>query len=274
MIDAHQHFWQFDPVRDAWIDPTTMSAIRRDFMPTDLEPILHKNGFGGCVAVQADQSDVETLFLAELAIAHPFIRGVVGWVDLQSPRLSERLEQLTHFNVIKGFRHILQGEKPEFMLQPAFMSGVRELGKRGYTYDILVFPKHLTAVRTFLRQLDDQPFIIDHIAKPYIRKGLIRQWQKDIQAIARYPNVYCKLSGMTTEADWTRIPQTDFRPYMEVVFEAFDADRIVYGSDWPVCLLASSYEAQLHVIQTYTNTLSTDEQRKIFGTNAAKFYKV
>jgi L-fuconolactonase len=273
MIDAHQHFWHFDPVRDAWITEGVMSVIRRDFLPDDLQPILAQNGFDGCIAVQADQSEAETQFLLELAEQYHFIKGVVGWVDLKANKLSERLDYFKAFKKLKGFRHILQGEKPEFMLEPRFTEGVRQLGRRGYTYDILVFPKHLKAVKLFLKQLDNQPFIIDHIAKPYIKKGLIKEWAKDIKTIAQYDHVFCKISGMVTEADWQGCRETDFKPYLDIVFEAFGTDRIVYGSDWPVCLLAATYEAQLSIVSHYCAQLSAAERDKIMGGNALRFYK-
>ena len=281
-IDAHQHFWQFDPVRDAWITEGAMSVIRRDFMPADLSPILKKNGFDGCIAVQADQSEAETHFLLDLANKSDFIKGVVGWVDIKADNLEKRLEYFSQFPKLKGFRHILQGEKPEFMLNPQFTEGVCLLGEKGFTYDILVFPKHLEAVKTFLKKCPNQPFVIDHIAKPYIKKGLIKQWAKDLKAIAKHENVHCKISGMVTEANWTGWKEMDFTPYLDVIFEAFGVDRIMYGSDWPVCLLAADYEKQLAIIENYVSKafytdVSNPENSvrgKIMGENAARFYKI
>jgi L-fuconolactonase len=273
-IDAHQHFWQFDPVRDAWITEGTMSVIRRDFMPADLSPILIKNGFDGCIAVQADQSEAETHFLLDLADKNDCIKGVVGWVDIKADNLERRLEYFTQFPKLKGFRHILQGEKPEFMLHPRFTEGVRLLGEKGFTYDILVFPKHLEAVKTFLKKCPNQPFVIDHIAKPYIKKGLIKQWAKDIKAVSQHENVHCKISGMVTEADWHGVENTDFTPYLDVIFEAFGVDRIMYGSDWPVCLLAADYEKQVSIIENYVSKCFYTEGGKMMGENAARFYKI
>ena len=265
-IDAHQHFWQFDPVRDAWITEGSMSVIRRDFLPNDLQPILQQNGIDGCVAVQADQSETETYFLLDLALQNDFIKGVVGWVDLKADNLAERLDYFKQYPKLKGFRHILQGEKPEFMLDPRFTEGVSLLGKKGYTYDILVFPKHLTAVKTFLQKFDNQLFVIDHLAKPYIQKGLIKQWAKDMKAIAKHENVMCKISGMVTEADRKGWTEADFTPYLDVVFEAFGTDRIMYGSDFPVCLVAATYTQQLSIVKNYISKLS--------GLNAQKFYSI
>jgi L-fuconolactonase len=273
-IDSHQHFWHFDPVRDAWITEGSMSVIRRDFLPDDLAPILQKNSFDGCVAVQADSSEAETFFLLDLAQKNAFIKGVVGWVDLRAANLSERLDVFQQYPKLKGFRHILQGEKPEFMLNPDFTEGVRLLGQRGFTYDILVFPKHLKAVKSFLNQLPNQPFVIDHIAKPYIKKGLIKEWAKAIKSIAQHQNVYCKISGMVTEADWNGWKEADFKPYLDVVFDAFGTDRLMYGSDFPVCLVAGTYKKQLAIIQNYVSKLSDTEGSKIMGLNAQKFYNL
>ena len=273
-IDAHQHFWQFNPVRDAWMTEGSMSAIRQDFLPNDLQTILQKNGFDGCISVQADQSETETHFLLDLSNKNDFIKGVVGWVDLQSNDLSARLDYFSQFPKLKGFRHILQGEKPEFMLQKSFMEGVKLLGKRGYTYDILVFPRHLSSVYKFLQTLDNQPFVIDHFAKPYIHRGLIKQWKSDMQRIAKHENVWCKVSGMVTEANWSNWQAVDFEPYLDVIFEAFGVNRIMYGSDWPVCLLAASYDKQLWIVENYLSKLSNTEGVKVFGENSALFYKI
>jgi L-fuconolactonase len=272
-IDAHQHFWRYEPVRDAWITPD-MSVIRRDFLPADLQPLLDQHGFDGCVAVQADQSETETQFLLDLAAAYPFIRGVVGWTDLQAANLPERLDHWAMFPALKGFRHILQGEKPAFMLQPAFKRGIAELGRRGYTYDILVFPGHLPAVLALLKGFDNQRFVIDHLAKPYIRRGLIRQWTKDLRRVARHPNVCCKLSGMVTEADWADWKPGDFTPYLEAALEAFGPDRLLYGSDWPVCLLAADYTTQLRLVSDFIARLTPTEQARVMGANAMHFYQL
>jgi L-fuconolactonase len=273
-IDAHQHFWHFDPVRDAWITEGRMSAIRRDFLPEDLTPVLQRNGIAGCVAVQADQSEAETTFLLGLAAQHDVVKAVVGWVDLRAHNLSARLDYFSAFSKLKGFRHILQSEKPEFLLDPNFTEGVRLLGEKGFTYDILVFPKHLKAVDLFLQSLGNQLFVIDHLAKPYIKKGSIKQWAKDIKCLAKYDNVHCKISGMVTEADWENWQEADFTPYLDTVFEAFGTGRIMYGSDFPVCLVAATYEKQLSIVENYVSKLSDTEGAKIFGGNAQRFYNI
>lgn len=272
-IDAHQHFWHFDPVRDAWIDET-MTAIRRDFLPEDLAPLLEAHGFTGCVAVQADQSEAETDFLLQLADRYPFVKAVVGWVDLKADDLETRLERYAESPRLKGFRHILQSQPPEFMLDERFTAGVRTIGKKGYTYDILVFPHHLPSVLQFLQKLDNQLFVIDHLAKPYIKRKDIAGWEKDMRAIAAFDHVYCKISGMVTEADWQHWQAEDFKPYLDVVFEAFGTNRLMYGSDWPVCLLAADYARQYAIVADYVAQYAAADSDKIFGQNAALFYKI
>jgi L-fuconolactonase len=251
-----------------------MSVIQSDFMPADLQPILTQNSIDGCIAVQADSSEKETIFLLDLAEKHDFIKGVVGWVDLLAKDVEERLDFFSKYAQLKGFRCILQGQKPSFMLQSDFVAGVKALNKYGFTYDILVFPKHLEAVLQLLKQLEGQPFVVDHLAKPYIKRGLIRQWEKDIRNIAKQENVTCKISGMVTEADWANWKTADIEPYFEVVLAAFGPSRIMYGSDWPVCLLAADYERQLAVVKGFISKLSITEQAQIMGLTAAKFYKI
>lgn len=270
-LDTHIHFWHFDPVRDAWITPD-MAVLRRDFFPGDVWPLLQANGIDGCVAVQADQSEKETLFLLDQASGNPFVQAVVGWVDLCAPDVADRLAYFSDFPKLKGFRHILQGEKPAFMLEKSFLNGVKRLRDFHFTYDILVYPRHLGAVLEFLKHFENQPFIIDHLAKPYIKRGLIRQWARDMRRVARHENVYCKVSGMTTEADWRGWQAADLRPYLDVVFEAFGPKRVCYGSDWPVCLLAASYERQREAVAGYVDRLSINEQQAFWGGNANAFY--
>lgn len=273
-IDAHQHFWKFDPVRDSWINDQ-MKIIQRDFAPEDLKPLLDEYHIDGCIAVQADQSEAESKFLLDHASRHEFIKGVVGWVDLQSENIEERLEYFSQFRKMKGFRHVLQGEKQrDFMLRHAFVEGIRRLKRFNYTYDILIYPDQLPFTEIFVKLFPDQPFIIDHIAKPYIKSKEIDGWKRDIGKVANHDNVYCKISGMVTEADWKSWKKEDFIPYLDVVVEAFGPERIVFGSDWPVCLLAASYGDMLKIVTDYFATFSSSEQALFFGGNAAKFYNV
>lgn len=273
MIDAHQHFWHYHPVRHQWINDE-MAVIRKDFLPADLAPVLAANGLAGCVAVQADQTEAETDFLLQLANNNDFIKGVVGWVDLRSPQLEQRLAHYAQHKKLKGFRHILQGEAPEFMLQPSFLEGIQQLHKYNFTYDILIFPQHLSAALQLVKQFPDQAFVIDHIAKPYIKAGLVEEWKRGMALMAQYPNVLCKVSGMVTEADMQQWKEADFTPYLDAVTESFGVNRLMYGSDWPVCLCAGSYRQVLDIVQHYFAGFSADEQQAVFAGNAASFYQL
>ena len=248
-----------------------MAAIRRDFSPADLEPLLAENKFDGSVVVQVDQSDAETEQLLKLAQENNFIKGVVGWIDLQANDLDWQLVRYRNEKRLKGFRHILQAEQPAFMLQPAFINGLQLLGKHGYSYDILVYPKHLPAVLELVRECPGQRLVIDHIAKPDIKAGTLHDWAKQMREIARQENVYCKLSGMVTEADWKQWKPEDFIPYLDVVAEAFGVDRLLFGSDWPVCLVAGSYHEVVDIVEDY---FTSSEQQAVFGANAIKFYQL
>lgn len=273
-IDAHQHFWIFDPERDAWITED-MSVIRKNFLPADLAPVLEANGIDGCVAVQADQSEAETDFLLQLAEENTFIKGVVGWVDLRSPSVEERLQHYAQYPLLRGFRHIVQGEAdPAFLQGEDFCRGIKALAAYDLTYDILIFPQQLPAALQFVQQFPGQRFVIDHLAKPYIRKGEVKGWEEDMRAMAQFDHVYCKLSGMVTEADMQNWKQEDFSPYLDVALEAFGADRLMYGSDWPVCLLAADYPQVKKLVTDHIAHLSVAEQARIMGGNAASFYKL
>ena len=272
-IDSHQHFWIFDPVRDSWITPE-METIQRDFLPADLKPVLEDNGIDGCVAVQSDQSDAETEFLLHLADANDFIKGVVGWIDLRAADLYDRLEVYSQFEQLKGFRHIAQGQPDGFLLQPDFIKGVKQLAAFDFTYDILIYPNQLSEAFEFAKQLPNVRFVLDHIAKPYIKKGDIDIWAKDIAKLSELPNVSCKVSGMVTEADWYTWKKSDLRPYLDVVFDAFGTDRILFGSDWPVCLVAARYKDMKAIVTDYIDSFSKTEQDKVMGGNAIKFYNL
>lgn len=274
IIDAHQHFWQFDPVRDAWITDS-MQRIRRNFLPADLAPVLASNGVDGCIAVQADQSPAETAFLLNLAEKNSMIKGVVGWVDLRADDISAQLEQYSQHSLIKGFRHVVQGEPDNrFILGEAFCRGVKALARFGFTYDILVYPKQLPAVEEFVLKFPDQRLIIDHLAKPDIKSKAFDTWAAHMNKIAQSPNVYCKVSGMVTEADWENWKPSDFRPYLETVLQAFGPERLVYGSDWPVCLVAATYQEVKQLVTDFISPLSASEQAGIMGDNAITFYQL
>jgi L-fuconolactonase len=272
-IDSHQHFWKYDPVRDAWITPDR-EAIRRDFLPDDLRPLLRDSNIDGSVNVQVDQSAKETLMMLRLADQNPFIKGVVGWVDLRSPGVNDQLAYLSQYKKLKGFRHIVQAEPDGFLLQKDFLRGIKSLADFGYTYDLLVYPTQLQEAVGFVRQFPAQKFVLDHMAKPLIREGSFEPWKKYIANLASAGNVYCKLSGMVTEADWKKWEPADFRPYLDVVFSCFGPQRLLYGSDWPVCLLASTYQQQLAIVEDYINPLSFSEKQHIMGENAVQFYNL
>ena len=272
-IDAHQHFWQFDPVRDAWIDDT-MSIIQRDFLPKDLLPILTENNIDGCVAVQADQSETETEFLLALAAKNEFIKGVVGWVDLRKENAEERLAHYAKNPLFKGVRHIAQGEADDFLLRPDVQRGIGLLAQYHLTYDILVFARQLPAAIELVKAFPQQKFVLDHLAKPQFSKGFDKEWQAQITTLAEYPNVFCKLSGMVTETDDFKWKKSDFTVFLDVIFASFGTDRVMYGSDWPVCLLAADYGAQLNILQEYIADFYESEESNIMGGNAVSFYNL
>jgi L-fuconolactonase len=272
-IDSHQHFWIFDPERDSWITPE-MSVIQRNFLPQDLEPVLEENGIDGCVSVQADQSDSETEFLLQLADANDFIKGVVGWVDLKSEGLYDKLEKYSLFEKMKGFRHVAQGQPEGFLLQSDFVKGVGQLAAFDFTYDILIYANQLKEAYDFAKQLPNVRFVLDHMAKPDIANGEIQSWAADITKLSELPNISCKVSGMVTEAKWNKWQNADFRPYLDVVFEAFGTKRIMFGSDWPVCLVSSPYDSMKGLVEGYIENLSDQEKQDVMGSNAASFYNL
>lgn len=273
-VDAHQHFWIFDPVRDSWIN-NEMRVIQTDFLPDDLYPVLTENGMDGCVAVQADQTEQQNDFLLGLAKDNPFIKGIVGWVDLRADNIADRLAYYSGFDLIKGFRHVLQGEEDRaLMLNARFKNGINQLKNYGFTYDILIFPDQLQYVSEFAAAFPNQKFVIDHIAKPDIKHQKINNWAKNIRAIAEHQNLYCKVSGMVTEADWSNWKTEDFTPYLDIVFEAFGANRLIFGSDWPVCQLAADYGKVKGIVEQYVSRLSVNEQSAFWVGNASAFYNL
>jgi L-fucono-1,5-lactonase len=273
-VDAHHHLWKFDSVRDSWITDE-MAAIKNDFLPADFKLVLQKNGFDGSVVVQTDQSEAQNELLLNYANRNDFIKGVVGWIDLQSRNVEESLGAYADLKKIKGFRHVLQSEADRaLMLKSAFMDGVSKLEGYGLTYDILIFADQLQYIPEFLSAFPSQKFVIDHIAKPGIKNKEIDQWKKEIKDVAKHQNVWCKISGMVTEADWKNWKRQDFIPYMDAVVEAFGTKRIIYGSDWPVCLLAASYENVLGIVEQYFAPFSESERELFFGRTATEFYNL
>jgi L-fuconolactonase len=270
-IDSHQHFWQFNPVEYGWMQADW--PIRRDFLPADLAPVLRAQHLYGCVAVQARQSLEETRWLLRLAEGASFIRGVVGWVNLCSPDVAKQLEAFGTHPKFVGVRHVVQDEPDDgFMRREDFQRGIAALHGFGLTYDLLVVPRQLPAAIALAQKFPAQPFVLDHLAKPPIKSGASSPWGEQIRELARLPNVTCKLSGLVTEADWQNWRADDFKPYLDVAIAAFGPDRLMFGSDWPVCLLAGSYERVFAVVEDYARQLGTDMRAKFFGENAAKFY--
>lgn len=272
-IDAHQHFWKYDPVRDAWINED-MAQIRKDFMPDDLLPVLKENAIDGCVAVQADQSLVENDFLLSLADQHDWIKGVVGWLDLLSPQLSSQLDQYKMHPRFRGVRHILQAESDGFMTQKDFVDGIRLMHDHGLSYDILTYERQLDEVIELIKALPEMPLVIDHISKPNIKEKSFDHWYSKMKEISAFGHVHVKLSGMVTEADWHHWTSEDLVPYIEFCLTQFGPQRLMYGSDWPVCLVASSYENMKNSLLKCISTLSPSEQAWIMGGTASRFYNL
>jgi len=274
-IDAHQHLWRYSPEEYPWIG-TGMERIARDFLVADLEAVARPEGFAGSVAVQARQSLAETRWLLELAASHPFIRGVVGWVDLRSERVGEQLAEFADRRVYPtfvGVRHVVQDEPdPRFLSGAAFVRGLRQLPTFGLTYDLLLYPTQLPAASELAGMLPGQPFILDHLAKPRVKTGEIAEWRRDIEALARHDNVSCKVSGLVTEAAWQGWKAADFRPYLDVVLAAFGPERLMVGSDWPVCLVAGSYADVVGIAREFFSCLTPAEQAEVAGGTARRIY--
>jgi L-fucono-1,5-lactonase len=272
-LDAHQHFWAYDAQQYPWIPRD--GPLHHDWFPADLEREQEKVGLHGSIAVQARQTVEESRWLLTLADHAPLIRGVVGWVDLRSPTVGRDLEELAGHPKFVGVRHVVQDEPDDdFLIGADFVRGLRALAAWKLRYDLLVVPKQLPAAIRLVKQLPEQPFVLDHIAKPPIKTGALSPWREQIRELAREPNVWCKVSGIITEADPKSWTPEEIKPYLDVVFEAFSPKRLMFGSDWPVCLLAGSYEQVYRLIDDYTRTLSETERNGIFGENAARFYGV
>jgi L-fuconolactonase len=273
-LDAHQHFWKYGPEEYAWIG-NTMAELKRDFLPENLKPLLDQCSFDGAIAVQARQSLEETEWLLDLAGQHDFIRGVVGWVDLCSPHVREQLERLAKREKLVGVRHVVQDEPDDhFMARSDFRHGIASLAEFGLVYDLLVYPHQLPAAVDLVRALPARTFVLDHIAKPPIAEGQLDPWARNLRALAAFPNVSCKLSGMVTEARWKQWKSSDFAPYLDTVFEAFGPSRLMIGSDWPVCLLSSNYSDAVGIVADFIGQLTASEREGILGGNCARVYRV
>lgn len=269
MIDAHQHFWQVGRFDYPWLS-SDLGVLYRDYLPEELTPILDRNSVEKTVLIQASNSVAETRWLLELADANPFIAGVVGWVDLMSADI-----ELCAHPKFKGVRHLVESEPDDdWLIQPAVLAGLQKLSARGYTYDLLVHTRHLKFVPQVAERCPELQFVIDHLAKPPIARGEITGWAKGMKSVAAFPNIHCKLSGLVTEANWTSWQTEDLRPYVDEALRLFGVDRMMFGSDYPVCLLASSYDRVLESFEELLKDLSDDERDKIFSTNAQRFYRL
>jgi len=273
-IDSHHHFWNYDPVEYGWIDDT-MKALRRDFLPEHLRAEIAITGVDGVVSVQARQNLTETEWLLGFAAQADFIKGVVGWVDLISPKVGAELERFAIHPKLKSVRHVVQGEPDDrFILRDDFNRGIRELKKFSLVYDLLILERHLPPTIQFVDAHPNQVFVLDHIAKPRIKEDLFEPWHRNIRELAKRPNVYCKVSGLVTEADFTSWTEAQLRPYFEAVLEAFGPRRLLFGSDWPVCLVACNYARWHQIVSAWVAELSREEQARILGGTATEVYNL
>ena len=273
-IDSHQHFWRYTAAEYGWIDES-MSGLRRDFLPSDFRREMERASVDASIAVQARQSLGETEWLLELADENPFVAGVIGWIDLQADSAAEQLSRFAAHVKLVGVRHIVQDEADDrFMLRPAFCRGISLLESRGLTYDILIYPRHLPAAAELVARFGRQRFVLDHLAKPDIRRREIREWERGIRELAKFPLVYCKLSGLVTEADWSHWTTDDVRPYLDVAFDCFGPDRLLAGSDWPVCTLASDYARTIALVDDYMASRPAAERDAVMGGNAARLWRL
>lgn len=271
-IDAHQHFWRYSAAEYPWIGPG-MERLARDFLPADLAPLLEAGGIGGTVAVQARQSLEETRWLLELADGHDFIRGVVGWVDLRSTHVADQLARFADHPRFVGVRHVVQDEAdPRFLLGEAFLHGLARVAEAGLVYDLLILAPQLPAAAEMVALRPGQPFVLDHLAKPPIAAARLDPWRADIRALARHPHVACKLSGMVTEARLRQWRGEDFLPYLETALEAFSPERLMFGSDWPVCTLSGEYAEVAGIVDDFIARLAPAERAAIAGGTAARVY--
>ena len=275
-IDAHQHFWNFkENAADFTWMTDELTALKQNFMPTDLAPLLADTGRDGSIAVQAREVLSETNFLLELAQKHSSIKGVVGWIDLCADDVERVLDTFQNNPKLKGFRMLIHDrDNVDFADSEAHLNGVSLLNNYNFTYDLLLRTIHLPSAIRLVEKLPDQPFVVDHIAKPAMDGSDMEAWKRGIKEISKYPNVMCKLSGLVTEADWKNWHPSDFVPFLDIVFEAFGADRLMVGSDWPVCTVAANYKATLSIVDDWVSKLSTEEQSLILGETCAKFYSV
>ncbi len=271
-IDAHQHFWKYDAVEYDWIDDE-MKPIQRDFLPPDLKKELTATGIDAAISVQARQTVAETQWLLSLAEAYPYLAGVTGWVPLIDPKLHHLLDRLVTHKKLRAVRHVLQGEKDErYLLRPDFERGIRILSHYNLVYEILIYSRQLPQTIEFVDAHPNQRFVLDHIAKPPIKAGQMEPWATALKNLARRPNIICKVSGVVTEAVYNGWTKVQIIPYLDATLEAFGPKRLMFGSDWPVCLVATTYQNWHSLVQDWASTLSVAEQEQLFGLTAVEAY--
>lgn len=272
-IDSHQHFWHYHPERENWI-PDSMAVIRKNFLPKDIKPLLKENHIDGCIAVQANESEGESEFLLDLAVHNPFVKGVVGWIDLSAENAGERLSYFAQNPLFKGVRDMLQSKTSKYILSRGFQEGISKLDKFNLSYDLLVQENQLPATIELVKNFPKQRFVLDHMAKPQISQGVSPNWSRDIKELGKLENVYCKVSGLTTETKNFQWDLKEFSPFLDTVSNAFGEDRLMFGSDWPVCLAAGKYEDTLDIARQLFHTRDELISEKILGKNAAAFYNL
>jgi L-fucono-1,5-lactonase len=274
IIDSHQHFWQVGRFDYPWMSPE-VAVLYQDYLPAALEPILKRSGVTKTILVQASNSVAETRWLLDLADQFHFIAGVVGWVNLQAADVGAQLDEFGARAKFKGVRHLVESEpQDDWLIQPSVLNGLHILGARGLTYDLLVHTRHLRYAKAVARDCPELSLVVDHMAKPPIASGEIKAWANEIKELAANQNVSCKLSGLVTEASRTTWRVEDLKPFVDVALECFGPKRMMFGSDWPVCLLAATYERVMEAFQTLLADLSDEERHGIFAGNAARFYRV
>ena len=274
IIDSHVQFWKYNKSRDSWIT-AKMKTLQQDYLPQQLAGTLQRNGVQGCIAIQTDPSPVETRFLSELSLTHPFIKGVVGWIDLQHDRVEEYLAEFAaQYPAIRGYRHSSIDEPAGFLKEKKIQRGIALLATYDYSFDLLINPRQLQDCIELVSKFPEQRFVLDHCGRPEVKRGKIEDWEMQIKELARYSNVFCKLSGLFTEARWKEWRAADFYPYFDVLFESFGTGRLMFGSDWPVLLLSGNYIQWKSLVEKYMENLSIEEREDVLGLNATRFYRV
>ncbi len=275
IIDAHHHFWRLGQFDTRWLETPEHAPIRRDYEPRDLKPLIDASGVSKTVFVQTQHDLEETRWVLSLADAHDWICGVVGWVDLASDACGQQLDELTAHPKFVGVRHVTQDEPDDdFIIRPDVIQGLRELERRAVPFDLLFYVRHLRHAVTLARELPELPMVIDHLSKPHIKAGRLDDWEPQFRAAAACPNLMCKISGMITEADWQAWTVDDLRPYVEIALDAFGPERLMFGSDWPVCELAGTYPQVFHACSELISGLTETERTRILGGTAQDFYRL